>query len=333
MKKFTFPIVIAFMIFFFLVIAALNGEGCSSGIKIKKYQADITITANGDMEITERYTYNYSGEYSAKYRDIEINKYNRQNPITQSTSDTASLMLSSDITQNVSVYVDGELLPGYDISSTNRYVDGNCYIGTNGDRDERGEVISCDPASNTCHSLFVYCPGGFGSETIFEYHYTIKGALTLYNDVASVNWKIFEYNESDVHNGTVTITIHDNTYSNELRCWARGAKSKGSIDISSNNQVVLKFDCVEKDRALEFRLLSNHDIYTGVNSKNKVNADVLEDILDYEESQAKIDNKRILVANILFYGSFVLIIAMGLITYYVYKKFDKEYKSNFDADY
>ena len=73
------------------------------------------------MIVQEKYTYDYSGEYSAKYRDIGVVKYNSQNPITQSRNDTAyladihghkingyKLNESEDISSLVTVSVDGK---------------------------------------------------------------------------------------------------------------------------------------------------------------------------------------------------------------------------------
>lgn len=332
-----------FVIMFFAVViflddAEINIDGCFNDIKIENYEATYTFNENGDALVCEVYTYNYSGDYHAKYRDIDLNKFNAQNPIDQDRNDVASFADKYgnslvDVTSLVTVMVDGKTYSSKSISKEHSYSTSYAYVGITGEFDEEGNVIGCDPSSRTCESIFVYLPAGFGDETVFTYTYTIKGALTLYNDVASFNWNIFKYNESDVKNGKVKFVFPEQSKADDLRVWARGAHKEGSVEITSNNTIEVVFGCIKKDVALEVRVLSSTSLYPSCASKNKVNSNVLDDIIEFETAQSEIDNMRIMISRILYYGAFVLLGVMILIVVYVYNRYDKEYKPEFDLEY
>lgn len=335
-----------YLIIFIISTYAENADcsSCFNDIAIDNYEATLTLTDSGDMIVQEKYTYDYSGEYSAKYRDIGVMKYNSQNPITQSRNDTAyladihgyKLNESVDISSLVTVSVDGKTytsvrVKDYYTNNNDNYV----YVGVTGERDELGDVIGCDPYSSSCESIFVCMNRGnyFGNETIFTYNYMIKGAVTKYTDIASLNWKLFEYNESDIKKGKVIINLPNSSKLEDVRCWARGAEREGSIEIVDNKTISIEFKKIRDDMALELRVLSGTYNYPNVVSNNKVNANVLEDILKFEELQAKEDNMRITLSQIIHYGSFVLAVAMAFIFVHIYKKYDKEYTPEFTAEY
>lgn len=331
-------VIMFFALAIFLDEADVNVDGCFSDITIENYEATYTFNDKGDALVSEVYTYNYSGDYHAKYRDIDVNKFNAQNPIDQNRNDVASLAdkygnTSFDITSLVTVEVNGKVYPNKAISENHYYQSNYAYVGITGEFDEMGNVIGCDPYSRTCESIFVYLPDGFGSQTVFTYTYTIKGALTLYNDVASFNWNIFKYNESDVQNGKVKFVFPEQSKKEDLRVWARGAHKDGVLDITSDNTIEITFDRVKKDVALEVRVLSSVLLYPNVRSENKVNSDVLEDIIAFEVKQSEIDNMRITLSQILYCGAFALLVVMIVCVIYVYNRYDKEFKPEFDKEY
>lgn len=331
-------------LFIFLALAVefsiFDVEGCFNDIEIEYYEAKLTINESGDLLVEESYTYNYGGVYHAKYRDVETLKYNPQNPIVQDRYDTAyfadyngnEINGGDNITSLVSVSIGGvsyqsKKLDGYNNSSN------TAYVGFTGQLDEVGNIIGCDPRSSTCESIFVYVPDGFGEDTVFTYKYSIKGAITKYNDIASLNWRLFEYNEADIKEGKVVIEFPETSKQEDLMCWARGAEKEGTIEIVDNNTIELNFKKVRSDAALEIRVLSDCDNYPLIKDQNKVNATVLESILEFEAKQSREDNLRITLSQILFYGSFVLIVGMAFIIYRVYKKYDKEFTPEFDGEY
>ena len=320
MKKVTRFILLGVFIFAFIGLIAVF---TSSSIKIDLYTADISIDSAGNMHITETWDMNYGDPLSVRFRDIRYHKYAEGYPLPKSTINTATFDEDS-----VSVRVWKE-----DIEITDDLTIGYSF---NNDYDENGNRVSCEPMTDYCESIFV----NFGLEQMygdikFEYTYTINGVMTEYSDITELNWVLFNYMEADVDEAHVTVNFPSNTYTTEdFYVWGHGL-SDGTIEIVDNDTVEMTINKIRKEEMLEFRILTPTSLFPDIQAKNEFIIDTMNKdvIVQYEVDLAEEYNRRIVIAQIIFYMAIVMIVSMAALTYYVYKKYDKEYTPDFQGDY
>lgn len=309
-----------FTIALILIITLFMG----STIKISNYEAVITLNEQGDMNVVERWDMTYNEVLSVRFRDIKFNKYGAGYPLEISVQNTA------DFDENqVSIRVFQE---GIDI--TNQVRLGYSFLG---DRDELGYLITCEPASSSCESLFVDFTnvGGLFGNITFEYEYNILGAITSYSDIAELNWRLFDYMEADIEQASVEVHFPSNTYSVEdIYVWGHGL-SKGTIEIVANDFVKMTIDKIKKTEFLEFRILAPTSLFPDIATKNIfINPNMnLQRLIDYESNLAIETNRRITIASIVLGSAVATMVGMIIITINVYRKYDKEYTPDFQGDY
>ncbi|MFW6319491.1 MAG: DUF2207 family protein, partial [Bacillota bacterium] len=169
----------------------------------------------------------------------------------------------------------------------------------------------------------------------FIYEYTILGAVTEYSDIAELNWVFFEYMEGPIHEGSMTITIPDNTYStDDLYIWGHGIE-EGNLAITNNHQFDITFEGVGEGEFLEVRTLMPPTLFPDIETRNQFITDdmTLDIIVDYQEDQIAWDNMRITLAQILLGASIFTALLMVFIAYKMHKKYFTPYKTDFDGEY
>ncbi|MDD3382772.1 MAG: DUF2207 domain-containing protein, partial [Bacilli bacterium] len=293
----------------------------------KGYIADITLNDAGDMTVEETLTMRYPDDYHVIFRDIVFDK----GPATIA-SDRAYLDTSSF---EVSVYdKNNDLLT---LASNINCIDGDYWVGYsfNGDYDELGYPVQCAPdiLTTRCDAAFIYVKDGMQEEMTFKYTYTITGAVTVYNDVAQLNWKLIEYFDNKVKGGKVNLNLPSNSFLvDEYYLFGHGLYSGVIDEITENDQMSMTFD-MEEDDFLEFRLLTPVGLFPNARVENIVNADKKDSILA-DELEMALAADKIRIASLIQLYSFVLMVLIMFYTFYhVYKKYDKELKASFEGDY
>lgn len=307
------------IILFFAIIVLFS----SSSTKINLYTANITVDTEGNMHVIETWEMNYNESLSVRFRDIRYNKYAEGYPLAKSYANTAEFDENS-----VSVRVWKE-----NIEVTDDVEIGYSFLN---DYDEYGQLITCEPSSSTCESIFV----NFGPEQMvgnikFEYEYTINGVITEYSDISELNWVLFDYMEADIEEALVTVNFPANAYSTEdFYVWGHGL-ADGTIDIVDNDTIEMTINKIKKTEMLEFRILTPKTLFPAILDKNIFISEAINKniIINYEKELADINNTRITVAQIIFYSSIAMIVMMVIVTYYVYNKYDKEYTPAFQGEY
>ena len=296
----------------------------SNDVSIDSYIADITINDAGDMRVVEEWNMNYKETMSVRFRDLVYSKYADGYPLYYDSNNTASI----DTTDVVVRYIN---------NGVDRTDDISVGYSWNYDKDELGYYITCEPRVDYCESIFVNTTyaGRMHDDVTFIYEYTIKGAVTQYSDISELNWRLFEYAEGKVEYAQINVTFPENSFDkSNVYVWGHGL-TDGTISIVSNNRVEMEISNIKDGEFPEFRILMKNDIFPNVENKNIVINDSINKavILDYEADLSDLYNQRILVANILLYSSFGLVILMLGIGVLVYFKYDKEYEAVFDGDY
>ena len=316
-----FAVLLVFIILVFIFSFLFGND-----IKIYEFNADVTLTENGDMEVIETWDIKYSGDYNVRFRDIKYGKYNSGNPLYQEPDNVARF----------------NTMEGYSVKvfdEDNNDVTGRVGYSFNNDVDERGEPLK-DPYKPNEEVLFVDMTnkGGLQGRFIFEYRYIIIGAVTQYSDVSELNWRFIDYAEAKIKKATININLPSNDLEKtHLLTWGHGL-SKGFITIESNDAVNIEMEdiLVSGSENIEIRLLADNSLFTNISSYNqifeptKINKNI---IIEYEKNLADETNRKIIIANVILYSSILVVILMGFVIFYVYKKHDKEYDPLFKEKY
>ncbi len=323
-KKTTISLLIAFLFIGGLIYIISHVFEPYHDVEINSYHADVTLNEAGDMTIRETFDMTYHETMRVRFRDIKYNKYPDDYALEQSADNVAFF---DEDNVSVTVLKDGQNMSDY-ISVG--------YSFEN-DYDELGNPVACEPPSDTCESIFVDTGtnGGLYGDMTFIYEYTILGAVTEYSDIAELNWVFFDYMEGPIHEGSMTITIPENTYStDDLYIWGHGIE-EGNLAITNNQRFDINFESFGEGEFLEIRTLMPPSVFPDIDPRNQFITDEmsLDIIVDYQEDQIAWDNTRITIAQVLLGVSIFTVFLMGFIAYKMYKKYFAPYKTQFDGDY
>lgn len=318
--------ILTILIFSIIIICIFLGLIVSnySSIKAKGYFADVYINDKGDMTIKEQLVMKYPEGYSVVFRDVIYDK-NNIHPNDQAILDVNSFKVKVKNAKGEYIFdpdqgIDKGVVVGYSF---------------NGDYDEQGQLIGCPPDVKTsrCESVFIHVLQGMESEMTFEYEYTILGAVTSYNDIAVLNWRLVEYFDDTIDKSKITIHLPNNSYTiDDFHIFGHGLYD-GTVEIQSNTKVVLDIQKMRSGDFIEFRLLMPLDIVSNIRNQNRVNIDQYEQILQAEDAMAREANiMRIAYWSLVALATVLGILMIGLIIY-IYHKYDREFTPSFDGKY
>ncbi len=324
MKKFRLPILIVIVFVCIFVIALVFNS--KTTIKIEAYGADIYIDEYGAIDVSESWVIKYPSGYNVRFRDINYQKDHLHNPLTQGL-DTHNDKASFD---NASASVEViDLDTGQVI--TNGIREGYSF---NGDRDERGQRITCEPYSDECESIFVDLTsyGGMGGRKQFTYTYRINGAVTQYDDISELNWILFDMMEAKIKKAYVHIHLPSNSYSkDDILVWGHSSSS-GNISITSNQDIDISAKNISKDDKLEIRVVVPNDLFSNISPNNVVKGELKEKIISYEGELSRITNLQVAFVWIINILTIIVIALTVFMIIRVYKKYDKEYDPIFKGE-
>lgn len=299
----------------------------TSDIQINEYSAIIHLNEQGDMHVVERWDMHYKGDYNVRFRDIGYDKYPDHYPLVSSDTNVATFDEDSVL---VKVYKNGNEV-------TDQVRLGYSFLF---DRDELGEIITCDPYTLHCASLFVdFTPvGGMNGDIIFEYDYTIIGAMTSYLDSSEINWKLFDYMEADINRVTLNLHVPANTFDEtDFYLFSHG-REDAVIEKISNQEFRLSMEHIDENEFLEFRLLSPRNLFDQIPLSNHVNDSrmTLENLLEYEENLKTYyqtgDQIHVVLHDHVITLGFVMLF-LGVVAYIFYdREYPKAYQNRYLQD-
>ena len=291
--------------------------------KISEYTMDVTIDEMGDMHVVESVTNKYNNPNTVFFKDLvysKNNSFSNSSDRSQLVEDVRLVVKSSNGTFDSDV----------NSNTSNRFV-GYSYKD---DIDERGVRIKCSDQRSSCEQVLYYDADGIGEEATFTYYYTIKGAVTEYKDISEFNWVLLDYQPMNVENVKISITLPEGDYDiKDMNTYFHGT-SYGVREFVSSNKIVITVDELVKDEKVETRLLLDKDVFTSVRSINKHDENREQDLIAFEENQIRKGQIETLIYYWGSIGVFVLMVFILLmLAIKCYKKYDKEFKSDFYNEY
>lgn len=181
-------------------------------------------------------------------------------------------------------------------------------------------------------SLKMYNFNPSGSKT-YTIKYLLKDVVLVHNDIAELYWTFIGSNfDDDIDN--VKITINLPSKSTELRAWAHGPLN-GEIELKNKNQVIATIDGLYANNLVDIRMVFDKSI---VPTATKTYSDeALNNVIDSETQRADEANQQREQARFIVYGTTGIealwLIGAIVLLIYVYNKYDKERKSDFNLEY
>ena len=187
-------------------------------------------------------------------------------------------------------------------------------------------------------SIRMYYP--INNEKIaFKVSYTLEDAIILHNGFAEFYWNFFSGElQDEINDLNVRVVLPGLDNSEYFRFWAHGPLSGEVHDYNSNtnNIVIASIDKLEAYGILDMRVTFD-DSLVNTNLISKHSAETLDDIVAEETEIASETNalRREVQTkwNIALFGTIAFYILLVLGFVYVYLKYDKELKSDFNHKY
>jgi len=171
----------------------------------------------------------------------------------------------------------------------------------------------------------------------FLISYTVSDAVVIHEDVAELYWNFIGSNFTDkIYNLKIKVQLPEEDNSEKFRYWAHGDIT-GEIKALNNRTLFAEMKSLEKNTIIDIRTTFNKELISDRTSLRFSKENALEKILEVETKRAEEVNKQ--REFIRFMYNFVQALTkvfylINLIIWiWIYMKYDKEYKSNFNAQY
>lgn len=321
MKK-RYGILLAILLFF---IPVYGSKVVASNDSIKKFYMDATVEDNGDILVKE--IFDLAGNYNGFERVIQY-----RNPDVAKFDGSEEAFNGSDIYNGTSiqlVQIKGiPLNDGIDANSWKQM--GTVFLeDTYAQSGSYGTYTTQEDSLGARYKIF----NPASRNQAFYLEYRLTNMAVLHNDVAELGWNIFsDALVEDIDQFELTLHLPGNQ--DLLRGWAHGPLN-GTIKLLDQKTVKVTIDHLQAKSAMDVRLMFDRN--TIINSTKKTDVNAKEMILKVEGKRAEEANQRRKQAQLLYYGIYafsgIWMLGLGLVILYVYYKYDREYRSDFNQKY
>lgn len=174
-------------------------------------------------------------------------------------------------------------------------------------------------------------------ERIFYIEYILKDVVVIHNDIAELYWTFVGQNFDD-NIDEVMITINLPKRATDLRVWAHGPLL-GTVEQENNERVIAKIDGLPRNQLIDVRTVFDLNIVpNGTKISNKSSfTEILEEEQRRSDEANEVREKHATYVKIIDYSVLTLtyswLIGAVALIYHIYKKYDKEHRSDFHHQY
>ena len=305
---------IIYSLFLFLLFPTIS---LAVSYDIEGYYINAEVLENGDVSVEEIFL------VDGTMNGYELNLSTSSSNSTVSASAISNVSVAGANIDSISFdtfeenFTDFTLVSFANIGDSQKYTVDNTYNGV---------------------SIRMYYP--INNEKIaFKVSYTLEDAIILHNGFAEFYWNFFSGElQDEINDLNVRVVLPGLDNSEYFRFWAHGPLSGEVHDYNSNtnNIVIASIDKLEAYGILDMRVTFD-DSLVNTNLISKHSAETLDDIVAEETEIASETNalRREVQTkwNIALFGTigFYILLVLGFV--YVYLKYDKELKSDFNHKY
>ena len=305
---------IIYSLFLFLLFPMVS---LAVSYDIEEYYINAEVLENGDVSVEEIFL------VDGTMNGYELNLSTSSSNSTVSASAISNVSVAGANIDSISFdtfeenFTDFTLVSFANIGDSQKYTVDNTYNGV---------------------SIRMYYP--INNEKIaFKVSYTLEDAIILHNGFAEFYWNFFSGElQDEINDLNVRVVLPGVDNSEYFRFWAHGPLSGEVHDYNSNtnNIVIASIDKLEAYGILDMRITFD-DSLVNTNLISKHSDETLDDIVAEETEIASETNalRREVQTkwNIALFGTigFYILLVIGFV--YVYLKYDKELKSDFNHKY
>lgn len=296
--------------------------------KNKYYYSEVYVSENGEMNIRETIVVDYKQYVDYFYRDI-IYENSHKEPGTLDK-------------KNISVKVyEGDIIDSEDyVDITEKVKIGYSF---NGDTTFNGEAIKCPCVPEFCpaycESIYIDADkyGSFNGVYTFVYEYYLSDMITVYNDCAEINYKMFQYLGLETDIAATTVYLPPSSYDNEeFYAYGHGLYD-GRVEIVSNREYSFIGENVGATEEMEFRIVFPTGVLAPKDDPSiqytVIEEDMLAEILDDERLLTEQSNRYYYICSTADIITVLWVIGMIIVTAIVYVKYDREFEPMFEGEY
>lgn len=182
-------------------------------------------------------------------------------------------------------------------------------------------------------------------KTAFYLEYIIGNAVVLHNDCAELYYNFIGNSfDDDIQNAQIRVGLPYTT-NDEIKVWAHGEVNGQVLIIKDQKEdkdiyygLLATMDKLNSSTPVDIRMTYPKELFSVDHPfVKKSNVDALESILKVEQKRANEKNAKIKrnrkIVNTTKVVTYAYLLSLIGLTIYVYKKYDKEYESNFTGEY
>jgi uncharacterized membrane protein len=306
-------------------------KASSINYDITNFLIDATIEENGDLSVQELIVLdgNFNGyvrelQYkNSKLEDYELGNINFANSAIYNAEGIKNVVLK---TRNVTNEIISFDTFTKDFATLTKVVSEK--IAKDGNYIYRKD--------NDLHSYKMYQSAD--DETIaFLISYTIDKAVVIHNDVAELYWTFIGNGFTDRINN-LQIKIHTPKISDQeqLHFWFHGDLT-GESSLLDNQTILAQMKSLDKKSVIDARIVFPKELITFKERLRTSQTEAFDAIWQIEEELIESANrKRELMRQVVNFAKGLTVfyyIALVILWIFIYIKYDKEYKSNFNSKY
>lgn len=321
MKK----ILYIFLLFFFPII----GKAASVNYDITNFLIDATILENGDMSVREIIV--LDGTFHGYVRELQYKNPKLESYTEGNINFANSAIYNASGINNVSVstkkiekdQIDDTIF-SEKFTTLTRVTNEKLAMDGNYIYQRENDILS--------YKMF---QSAEDEMVAFQISYTIEKAVVMHNDIAELYWTFIGNAFTDKINN-LKIYVHLPEEPSEFYFWAHGDIT-GEINRFNQSTVLATMKSLDKNSVIDLRLLFNKDIIKNDTKLRNSEENAISKIRAIEEERAEKVNKQREIIRIArkIIISITILYYIGVICLwiFIYIKFDKEHKSDFNSKY
>ena len=261
---------------------------------IDSYQISARVNENGDMLVDETLDYVFDGSFNGIFRTLSIDK--------------------NEEYENIQVFV-------IENGSLNEFVENNSEAENTYQLINEGDELKIKAFNKSVDQ-----------KKTFVIRYNVNKAAVKYKDTAELYWQFTGNNAMDVtvNNYKVLIWLPGAVQKDSIKAFAHGPLS-GNVEINPDGVISLKVDKLRPNNMVEARVLFNAEALN--DNATYVDELVLDKIMAEEALVVEEANKARTVARVFIGLAFVLVLIELILILFIYIRYDKEFKPDFQGVY
>lgn len=292
---------------------------------ITDYLIDSKVLSNGDLQVKELIV--LDGNFHGYIRDI---LYRNSNLSSNSSSFSDNDVYNAKGISDVSIYAK-EVENDISFDTFNELFTPLKKVYFESEA-MNGNYIESSITDGKSYKMYYE-----GKDTSIAYllSYTIKSAVVVHEDIAELYWTFIGDGFDDkINNLKIRVTLPGDD--KKSRIWAHGDIT-GVINKINDSTVLAQMKSLDKNSPVDIRLTMDKSLITDTTYLNKTNSKALDQILEVETKRAEITLEQIkkakLIYNIVAICTSLFLVFIISWWIYVYIRYDKEYKSDFNNQY